>query len=499
MKTQTEPETMQNESPEPEFAGTATYCPEDNKIRLYVGRVPRDEYLNLKAEGWTSTAKQTCDFVAVWTPERRDTALGYAGIIEDEDASPADRAADRAERFSGYRDKRMGEATGHADRYDSGPRVHGFQDYGRAVRAADRHDRIAGHAVDSWDKAEYWQRRTAGVIANALYRSEPSVRMGRIKELESDLRRIESNYTPQDESAIVQADRYSKVPEPEQVRHRWCGLGRGGHWVPEHRLDSIKAGYASWVNHIKGRLLYENAMLEAAGGRAGVMEIEVAGFFHGAQIYKVNKSTVTGRVTSVAVRAPRVSGWTYKVENVPGTDYALALFDTEREPPSAYRAPTDEEREAFKKARKAEKAAKPKAETIPLINPTNEDAQRLQDVINERAKAEHDARPGAKYARPFEPKKIGYTTQANYSAISQGEYAKAQVKSIFGGGVVEVNSETIYARRNGVDPRGPALCKIRIYGYDPVSVLVLTDKPQKPLPASVWQAFQAAPVEPVTA
>ena len=28
---------------------TATYSPEDNKLRLYVGRVPRDEYLLLKA------------------------------------------------------------------------------------------------------------------------------------------------------------------------------------------------------------------------------------------------------------------------------------------------------------------------------------------------------------------------------------------------------------------------------------------------------------------
>ena len=62
--------------------GRATYSPEDNKLRLYVGRVPRDEYEALRAQGWTSTPKQDCDFVAVWTPDRRDTALDYAGIIE---------------------------------------------------------------------------------------------------------------------------------------------------------------------------------------------------------------------------------------------------------------------------------------------------------------------------------------------------------------------------------------------------------------------------------
>ena len=46
-------------------SNSATYCPEDDKLRLYVGRVPRDEYEALRAEGWQSTAKQDCDFSAV--------------------------------------------------------------------------------------------------------------------------------------------------------------------------------------------------------------------------------------------------------------------------------------------------------------------------------------------------------------------------------------------------------------------------------------------------
>ena len=121
----------------------ATYCMEDDKLRLYVGRVPRPEYDALRAEGWTSTPKQSeagqGEFAATWTPERRDTALSYAGIIGDEDASPQERAADRAERFGGYRDKRLGEATGHADRYESGPSTHGFQSEARAERAVTAH------------------------------------------------------------------------------------------------------------------------------------------------------------------------------------------------------------------------------------------------------------------------------------------------------------------------------------------------------------------------
>jgi hypothetical protein len=141
-----------------EFSGTATYCPEDNKLRLYVGRVPREEYLKLKAEGWQALHKQRetggGDFAAVWTPSRKKTALQYAGVILDEDMGPAERAADRAERFSGYRDRRAAEATAHADRYDAGPAAHGYQSQDLAERAAARHDRIADRAGDAWETAE---------------------------------------------------------------------------------------------------------------------------------------------------------------------------------------------------------------------------------------------------------------------------------------------------------------------------------------------------------
>jgi hypothetical protein len=159
------------------FTGSATYSPEDNKIRLYVGRVPRDEYLKLRAEGWQALHKQRetggGDFAAVWTPERRNTALAYAGFIGDEDKGPAERAAERAERFSGYRDKRTDEATGRADQFEAGPSAHGFQNAAKAERAAARHDRQAGRAVDAWEKAEYWTSRTAGVIGHALHVSAP--------------------------------------------------------------------------------------------------------------------------------------------------------------------------------------------------------------------------------------------------------------------------------------------------------------------------------------
>ena len=207
----------------------ATYCPEDDKLRLYVGRVPRDQYDFLRAQGWQATAKQDCDFSAVWTVSRKATALAYAGIIEDEDQGPEDRAADRAERFGGYRDKRLDEATGHADRYDAGPQVHGYQSQARGERAAARHDRQAGRAVDAWDKAEYWTSRTAGVISNALHRSSPAVRMGRIKTIEADLRKAEADWKKSTEAAQYRFDSIASIVEhAEGTREKNRPLRRGG-------------------------------------------------------------------------------------------------------------------------------------------------------------------------------------------------------------------------------------------------------------------------------
>ena len=432
----------------------ATFCMEDDKIRLYVGRVPRDEYLALKAEGWTSTPKQSCDFVAKWTPKRKARAIKYAGIIEDEDASPADRAADRAERFAMYRDKRTSEATGHADRYDAGPSAYGFQDKARAVRAADRHDRIATRACDAWSKAEYWTRRTAGVIANALHRASPSVRLGRIKELELTIARYE-NY-------------------------------------PSH--------YGEYLNHLRLRLAYENQMIEAQGGRAACVEMEPGGFIGSHQIHKVTRSPVTSQVVSVEVRfMSEVNQYGRPWSDGKGARPLSMLYNIERLPANAYRPPTDEERAAFADALKTKRkaqaaAAKEKAakgENCPLINPTDEDAERIQALWNEKAMADHaDYKRRNGYASEFIPAKVRRMTQARYSALSQGR-GWTETTGVCAMG--EKQARNTFSGQKERARQGPALCKLRTADNDgwhtPRSVIILTDKPQKALPAKVWKPY----------
>lgn len=123
---------------------SATYSPEDNKLRLYAAhRLDAEDYAKVKAAGFKWAPKQELFVAPKWTPEREDLLLEMCGEIGDEDYSPEERAADRAERFSNYRDKRRAEAGGLADRFDAGPSAFGHQSRDDATRAG----RSAGVAV----------------------------------------------------------------------------------------------------------------------------------------------------------------------------------------------------------------------------------------------------------------------------------------------------------------------------------------------------------------
>lgn len=547
-------------------SNAATFCPESNKLHLYVGRVPRDEYEALRKEGWTSTPKQSeagqGEFAATWTPSRRDTALSYAGIIGDEDAGPAERAADRAERFEGYLGKRISESSGFADKFDSQPSAHGFQSQARAERAAERHDRLATKAVDIWSKAEYWQTRTAGVISHALYVSTPAVRMGRIKTIEAEIRKIEADHKKAHAEFAIkhsvilsiaehaegkrekmiafpgwqysvtyirQADNIGDDADlsPEQLRRcmisaafsgeypgRWSELRKqvqngeieaaavarewldAKGWATPEPYDFTKS---DWHQHLTLRLAYENQMLEAQGGRAAFVEMIPGGWLGSRQIEKVNKSTATGRVVSVTVRGPRVEGWAYMTTSPAGKDYSLYQIKTERLGADVYRPPTPEELEAFHANKKAAKAAAPKKETIPLINPTDADAERLQSVWNERALASHCEsnlrRYSRDYAEQFKSSTVCRITQATYSENSKGSHARAETRTLHRDRQLSERVTNMWSseRQERDKQRGKAICQIRQTSsdgsdYGAKRVIVLTDKPQKPLPAAVWES-----------
>ncbi|MEA2259832.1 MAG: hypothetical protein QOJ51_2657 [Acidobacteriaceae bacterium] len=76
---------------------TATYSPEDNKLRLYSStRLDHELYARVRDAGFIYAPKQELFVAPMWTPEREDHLIELCGEIDDEDTSlslPASPAA----------------------------------------------------------------------------------------------------------------------------------------------------------------------------------------------------------------------------------------------------------------------------------------------------------------------------------------------------------------------------------------------------------------------
>ena len=73
--------------------GTATYSPEDNKIRITpFARLDKDVYERLRAAGFIWAPKQGVFVAPMWTPGRADLAEELCGELGDEDTTLVERA-----------------------------------------------------------------------------------------------------------------------------------------------------------------------------------------------------------------------------------------------------------------------------------------------------------------------------------------------------------------------------------------------------------------------
>jgi hypothetical protein len=90
---------------------TATYSPDDNKLRLSASsRLDAETYNRVKDAGFKWAPKQEIFVAPMWTPAREDLLIELAGEIEDDDKTLTERAEERADRFEDYSDKRGREA-----------------------------------------------------------------------------------------------------------------------------------------------------------------------------------------------------------------------------------------------------------------------------------------------------------------------------------------------------------------------------------------------------
>lgn len=295
---------------------TATYSPEDDKLRLRTlddARLPGEVKAKAKQHKFRWAPKQKL-WVAYWSPGAEDFCMELAGYIGEEDTSLEERALERYDRFTGYLLKRTDEAAEATDKVaDASVAAH--HHLSRAEREALRADKDKAKAANLWAKSEYWQWRSAGVIQSHRYKERPDVRHRRIKKMKADIRRMVSTYTPADADPM----------EYEGELQYYCG--RSGGWATLAVMERRKNKYARWIDHLEMRIAYEEAMLAAQDGDTQAKwnfevggKVFLDGGAHGVQewltIVKVNISPATGEINSLSCTPSKNISW-QKVPKVP--------------------------------------------------------------------------------------------------------------------------------------------------------------------------------------
>jgi protein-L-isoaspartate O-methyltransferase len=290
---------------------TATYSPEDNKLRMYAStRLSAEDYARVKAAGFSWAPRQELFVAPMWTPDREDILLEFCGEIGDEDKSLVERADERADRFQDYSANRADDAEQakqHVSAITDGiplgqPILVGHHSERHARKHAEQIESGMRRAVKMWECAQYWQDRAKGALRHAKYKELPAVRARRIKGLEADKRKIErtraeyqqgfefwthSELTAHD--ALEGAGRlnYTGFPLPRKQGDREDFSGHaepysvlGNHYPNLYAPRSLEEIVAAareyfprqlarcdrWIAHYTNRLGYERAMLAESGG-----------------------------------------------------------------------------------------------------------------------------------------------------------------------------------------------------------------------------------------
>ena len=282
---------------------TATYSPEDNKLRLYPAhRLSPEDYSRVKAAGFSWAPRQELFVAPMWTPSRADLLIEMCGEIGDEDTSLVDRAEQRADRFSDYSEKRASDAQRASAAVEAitehipmgQPILIGHHSERHARKDAERIQNGMRKTVQMWETAKYWEQRAAGALAHAKYKELPGVRARRIKGIEADKRRSERSIadarkyseawsaeglTRARAVAIANYDHVSKVftlaefPR-EATANQYEGMmglysALTGGVINETQAAEIAvrvhartiAHNERWIAHYNNRLAYERAML----------------------------------------------------------------------------------------------------------------------------------------------------------------------------------------------------------------------------------------------
>lgn len=291
------------------FRMTATYSPEDNKLRLYSPtRLDKETYELVRKNGFIYAPKQSLFVAPMWTPCRAKLLIRLCGEIGDEETTLAERAEQRAERFEGYQGKRKTDAESAyklmqaiSEHIPMGqPILVGHHSERRARKDAERIEGYMRKTVKMWECSEYWEDRAKGVIGHANYKDRVDVRARRVKGLEADKRKFEREITksqkflkawnnPEKELTLSRAlnitdydslwkcfplDKYPRPADKSQYEGNMSLYSALKEEIitPEQAKEmAVKkhhqtiAHYTEWLNHTLLRITYEQTLLTAQG------------------------------------------------------------------------------------------------------------------------------------------------------------------------------------------------------------------------------------------
>lgn len=477
---------------------SATYSAEDNKLRLYASERLDDElFREAKELSFKWAPKQELFVAPKWTPAREDFCIKLAGTIEAEETTLVERAEAKAERLDNLSNKRAKESTGFAaaadsisQRFESGqPILVGHHSERKARKDKDAMERNMQKALECADAVNYWSYRAAGVERHANYKSNPRVRANRIKTLLKELREYQGHIN----HGYILLDIWSSMDKIEDAEKKtkhigiYCGaqLNTGsatpwgwsskladGEMTEQEVIDGgIRYGEqlvnslhnSRFISHILNRLGFENSELGKVSRFSGDLTPALIQAFareHGALKPKATKNGDNWELKSaVPLPAHIAKGCELIIDDEGLRDLIQECGHT-----------------IIIKERRA-----PKKQGSGLINPTDEDAKKLQELWNIYALfAKYGKGDGA----------IIETTQAHYSANSKGDYGKFSTIKL------ESEAGKIWPSHRREKPE--EICRVRtqygsMYGAD--KLIIIKDKPQKELPFDLDDLIAKAKVK----
>lgn len=264
---------------------TATYSPEDNKIRLYPSvRLDDETFQRVKDAGFKWAPKQELFVAPKWSCRREDLVLELAGEIEPEEMTVAERAQAKAARLDALADKRAAESSAYSRAADElsrafefgQPILVGHHSERKARKTQERMHNAMDKAVRAHKAIGYWHYRSEGVERFANMKNDPKVRARRIKTLLAELRDFQRRLN----GAHKALENWEKLTTDNLIR---MALGRSemysfnlysaverGDMTPQEAREKAMAGarsiiesdnLARWISHTLNRLSYEREML----------------------------------------------------------------------------------------------------------------------------------------------------------------------------------------------------------------------------------------------